>query len=448
MVNISKEERELRLARAKLTATTKTIRLLIFVRGTFVLVAATVLTLVLSSLHPLNLPLTFAGSLVGIAIFTLATTPIKSIWLSKFSSACQTEQLWDDARDIAMDNAEEAINDILEGRYPRNPFPGLRLKVSQMQLVLIRKGDLKQAARLAEYLHRDSKPDNKDYKTNSLGCILLKVGKYDRGFELLESALTNIESNNRTNSPAHVTSLLGLSQGCIDLERFDKAERYLERLKDATKACHSQKGTNTTDNYVKMSVANPGIEMAFYWYNLSRLRELQGSDEAEATLQKAIDIMKDPDLRKVVVLFYPELILTKATFALSKNDYLKAETLAKEALELYLSDTPNQGCDLTRAKSTIAYAQLKQGRSESAVTDLTECLERFQDLLYEPHPLIATCLIQLGEAYAQAGQTEKARECFKRALETRTKLLPEASPRIRQAEELIAQLPAETAALG
>jgi tetratricopeptide (TPR) repeat protein len=341
MGKISDESREIRLARARLTATKKTIRLLVFVRGSFVLISAILMTAVLGSLHQLNLPLVFAGSLVGVAIFTVLITPVKSIWLSNFGLACQTEQLWDDAENVAMDEAEVQINQILEGGYPQTPFPGLRLKVAQMQVMLIRKGDLKGAARLAEYLYRESREESKEYKANGLACIYLELGKYERGFELLETALTQIESNERSNSPGHVIALLGLAKGNIELERIAEAEKYLERLKTVTQACHAQKGTNTTDEYVKMAAANPSIEMAFYWYHLSRLRELQGSDEAESALSGAIEIMKDPALRKMLVLFYPELMLASATLALGKNDFVKAETKAREAMEIFENDTPS-----------------------------------------------------------------------------------------------------------
>lgn len=448
MSNTSKEPREIKIARAKVAATFKTIRLILFVHGTFALITATLMALVLGSMFHLNMPLVFAGSLFGLAVLLAARVNIKSIWASSFATACQAEKLWDDAENTALDGALESINEILDGKYPSNPAPGLRLRVAQMQVVLIRKGEMKNAAKLAEYLYRESPSENKSYQANGLGCILVELGKYDRGFEILESALTQVEAGDRSNSPAHVTALIGLAQANINLERLDKAESLLKRLKASTEACQSEAGKTVTDRYVKMSAADSGIEMAFYWFFLGQAQKLRGNEEAEASLQRAADIMKAPALRTKLVLFYPEIMLTTGLFALANKDYIKAEKQAKEAITIYEEETPSKGTDYVRSQALLAYARFKQGHSEPFAEELSRCLERFKELLYEPHPTIATCEAQLAEVYASQGQNDKAREYFEHALATRKKLLPENSPRIKEVEEQLAQLPAgETAAI-
>lgn len=55
----------LKLVRAKSKATAKTIKLLIYVQGSFTLVLARILTVILSTTMHLNAPLVFVDSLVG-----------------------------------------------------------------------------------------------------------------------------------------------------------------------------------------------------------------------------------------------------------------------------------------------------------------------------------------------------------------------------------------------
>lgn len=442
----SKDLPKFRLARAKLSATTKTIKLVVFLHGTLALIFAVLITAVLAPLLHMDIPLFFAGSLVGSAILLLGLSPIKSIWLSNFGMACQEEQLWDTAMSTAMDGEEATLVGILEGKYPQNPSPGLALKVSQLEVMMVRQGEMKKAARLAEYLYRDSaEGEDKLYKANSLACVLVELGQYERGFELADGTLAKLDETKRSNSPCSVTSLLALVQGHLDLERLEKAEKYLERLKGTIAEVYSKVSTNITDEYIKME-GSQSTELAFYWYFMGRLNELKGSADAEMAFKSAIDIMKTPALRKKHILFYPELILASAILALTNRDYTKAEQLAEEALKLYESDTPSTGSDYVKCKATLAYARLKLGRDESMVGDLVSelehCLSRLEELLYEPHPSIATCMFQLGEAYIRSKETEKARDLLERSLLMRKRLLSADSPRIQQVENLLSTLPA------
>ena len=133
----------------------------------------------------------------------------------------------------------------------------------------------------------------------------MSLGRYERGFEVLRNTLADLDSNGRANTPPYVVSLLGLVQATIDLEKFDEAEKYSDRMKTATEILHSTKLPNLNDAYVKMSVSNPSVETAFYWYNLGRLYEGQGKPEAASALQAALDIMQDKVLQRIVTLFYP-----------------------------------------------------------------------------------------------------------------------------------------------
>ncbi len=74
------ETNMLKLARAKSKATAKTIKLLIFVQGTFALVLAAISAVILSTTMHLNAPLVFVGTLVGLFILSASRSSVKNIW--------------------------------------------------------------------------------------------------------------------------------------------------------------------------------------------------------------------------------------------------------------------------------------------------------------------------------------------------------------------------------
>ena len=117
-----------------------------------------------------------------------------------------------------------------------------------------------------------------------------------------------------------------------------------------------------------------------------------------------------------------------------------------EALDIYDSETRYRGAEYFKCKSIIAYSRFKQGQAASVVAELKDYLEKFEELLYVPSIHISTILVQLAEACTADGDTDTARDCLMRAIPMRKQVLPEHSPRIREAEEMLAQLPAAKAA--
>ncbi len=433
---------KLKLARAKSKATAKTIKLLIFVQGSFALVLAGILTAILSTTMHLNAPLVFIGSLVGLFILSASRSTVKNIWESEFAMACQEEGLWSEASKIASQGIEGAIKEILEGKYPQEGGPELGLKVSQLQIIAIRKGDTKTAAKYAEFLYRESadNQENRTYQVGALGCINVELGNYERGFQLLEGNLDELEANGRADAPACVTSLLGLLQGAIDLERFAEAEKYLARLKKTIELSHSTASNNSTDRWVKQEAGNKSIENAFYVNYSAKLKHAKSDPAAELELLEAFEIAKDPEVRSRVTLLYPELLVYHAQVMLNKDDFEKAEKLADQAAVYYETKTQNRGNDYIRAKSIKAFARFKKGAD--TLVELTGYLKDLKEHLFEPHPIIATGHVQIAEVLAKQGHFEKAREHLQEAFKIRQRLFPENSPGIREAEKLLASLPA------
>ncbi len=442
MPHNSEEANAFKLARAKSKATAKTIKLLIFVQGTFALVLAAILTVILSTTMHLNAPLVFVGSLVGLFILSATRSTVKNIWESAFSMACQEEGLWSEASKIASGGIEDAIKEILEGKFPVASHPNLALKVSQLQIIAIRKGEAKTAAKFAEYLYRESagQRENRSYQLGTLGCINIELGNYERGFQLLSSSLDELEAENRADAPACISSLLGLLQGSLDLERFEEAEKYLARLKKSIELSHLTAGKNSTDRWVKQEAGSKSVDNAFYAYYSAKLKHAKNDPEADLELMEAFEIVKDPGVRLRITLLYPEMLVHHAQVMLKKNDFEKAEKLADQSIVYYETKTQYRGNDYIRAKRAKAFARFKNGADTSG--ELAGYLKDLQEHLYEPHPAIALGHVQIAEVFAKQGHFEKAREHLQEAFKIRKRLFPESSPGIREVEKLLASLPA------
>lgn len=440
MAEKSAEANAFKLARAKSKATSRTVKLILFVQGGFALVMATIMTAILVFLFHLNAPLAFLGSLVGIFAITLTRTSVKTIWQSNFAFCCQEEGLWSKAEELATVGIGDEIEQILAGRQPQTEGHELPMKVSQLQVMAIRKGDLKTAVKFSEYLYRNSADDrhNRAYQSNSLACNYIELGNYTRGFELLGANLDNLDAAGRTGTPAYISTLLGAIQGSIDLERIEDAERYLERLHKAIETSRNDVSTNKTDIWIKQTLETKSIDDAFASYFSARIKLLKNDAEAELELKQAFEIVKDPAVQRVLTLLYPEMLTFHSQLMVKKKEYDKAEKLAQQAIEYYESKTQNRGTDYVKARRALAYAQLKKGTDTKR--ELEECLESMRNLVFEPHPHIALSLFQVGEAYLKVDET-KAREYLERSLDMRKRLLPEGSPSIRETEDMLAKVP-------
>ncbi len=437
----SKETNAFKMARAKSNATAKTLKLVISIHGKLTIVLATILTLLLVTTLHLNAPLAFAGSTFGVFLVLLLCTPLKEVWRSEFSMACQQEGLWGEATRVSSEGIEEAIQQILAGKYPQVQTPDLALKISQMQIIAIRKGEMKKAAKFVEFLCKQSDDDSgRSYQTGTLGCIYIDLGNYERGMQMLCQNLDELEAENRNDAPACVSALLGLLQGALDLERIEEAEKWLLRLKKAIDLSATSTGKDETDRWVKQDSNCKSIDKTFYAFYSAKLKLLKDDPEAELHLKEAFEFVQEPGVQQRVTLLYPEMLVFQANMMLKKSDFTKAEKIAKQAVEHYEVKTQNRGSDYIKAKRTLAYARLMDGSTDE-LGNLVECLKQLQAHLYELHPSIAISHIQIGEAFAKQGHWEKSREHWQESLKIRQRLCPEGSPGIREAEKLLAKLP-------
>lgn len=432
----SKEANSFKLARAKSKATVRTAKLLINIHGKLTFILATALTLLLAITLHLNAPLAFTGSTVGVFLVLVLCTPLKEVWKSEFSMACQQEGLWSEATRVSSEGIEDAIQEILDGKYPAVQPPDLPLKISQMQIIAIRRGEMKKAAKFVEFLCKSDDGSGHSYQTCALGCIYIELGNYERGMQILCQSLDELQAENRNDAPASVSAQLGMFQCDLDLERIEEAERSLARLKKAMDLSASSAGKDETDNWVRQDSNCKSIDKTFYAFYSAKLKFLKDDSEAELMLKEAFEYVKEPGVQQRITLLYPEMLVFHANMMLKKHQYEKAEKIAAQAVEHYETKTQNRGSDYIKAKRVQAYARIMKG--SNAIDDLIDCLKQLQVQVYEPHPTIAISHIQIGEAFAKQDDWEKSREHWQEALKIRQRLFPEGSPGIREAEKLLA----------
>ncbi len=401
---------------AKVTATYRTIRLLMMIHGTLGLVGAGVLTLIFCFLFHLDPIMAFAGSFVGCVIVCLVLLPIKPIWLSKFTSVCQERKLYDLADKLAYEGIEGSVQEILAGRKPREETPELRLKLSQLQLLYIRKGDLRTAMKIAEYMVSTA---DSPYHDNTIATMYVEVGRFEDGIRILRGSQVGLNMEGRANSPAAFTTYLGIISAELAMRKFADAEANLKKLKELLDG--DQDCTQSTDRLVRIEVAKAEIDSAFYHYLLGRLQTLTGDESARSNLEKALKIMDKDSNKRAVQLLYPEIKLSLAKLALTRGDYEKARLEGEQAFQLYETETRYRGVDYHKARAIIAYAKFRQGLG-SATDQLKDALKGMSAQLEDNHPELATHMFWLAENQIKENDIQSASVNLQRAYEIRNAL--------------------------
>ncbi len=432
--------RQLKFAKAKVQATVQTVKMLFLIWGTVGLITATIFSLILSTLAGLNPPVAFLGSFVGCAIICVFFLPLKAIWRSKVAQICQSEGLWEEADQLVFEDAGSALEDILQGRLPREDTPNLFLPLGQSQLIFIRKGETRKALLVAEYLSRQGSDDDKSYQCNTLAALYIEIGRFEPGLTMLNEILRQLESEGRMNSPAYSSALLSKTQAYIDMHRGEECKSVLEKLRKTIESLKNDEIPDFGDRLVQSEAVQYDIDLAFHYFYSGRLKDLLKEEDPEPTVRMALEIMKNESYQKVVTLLYAEILLWMAGLKVRQGDFKKAEGLAKETLAHYENKTRYKGPDYHRARATLAYARLKQGYSD-VNGELNGCLKKL-DTDYEPiHPSTATILTWIADSYVQKNDFQAAKDALERALSIRKTLFAADDTDIAQIQELLDSKP-------
>ncbi|MBX9696080.1 MAG: hypothetical protein K2Z81_27075 [Cyanobacteria bacterium] len=432
--------RQLQFAKAKVDAAVGTAKLLAIIFGTIGIIVAIVFTLILSLIFGLNPPIAFLGSFVGCVIICLFVLPVKVLWRSKLAQICQGEGLWEEADQLVLADAGSSLDDILQGRVPREDNPNLPLALSQAQLIFIRKGETRKSLIISEYLSRNAPTDDGSYHSNTLSAIYVEVGRYQPGLAMLNDNLHSLETSGRKNSPAYTSALLSKAHAYVSLHRVDEAQKVLQELLESIEALNKEEIQDLGDRLVKSEVNRYEIDMAFYYNYLGKLKVVRNESDGEQVLRKSLEIMSNEHHQKLISLLYAEILLSLADLKVEQGDYKQGEELAGATLAYYENKTRYKGPDYHRARATRAYARLKQGYTDIS-GDMNACLDKLESD-YEPvHPHIATVLTWIAESLISTNDYGPARSALERALSIRKELFSATDPEITEIEELLATQP-------
>lgn len=423
----------------KTRAVLRTAIVAVLTLGKAYLILAIVVTALASILFHLNALVAFIGALIGCAILCVSFTQLRSLCKSEFAVICQEEHLWELADRQVFEEAGVCLQDILEDRQPKDVRPDSDMWLSQAQLIFIRKGQLQKALKIAEYLSKDtnSNDNSAEYSTNALACLYVEIGRYEDGIGIFHTNLSRLESDNRSGSPAYVTTLVGLIQASIDKQQTSDAERFLKRLKQTIESTNKEERSDDLDQAVKRTSGKDEVDMAFYWLLSGRLKTQTGDSDAESALIAAKAIMANEQYQKTYTLLYPEILLALASLALKQKNFEKAEELAKQSLEFYEKRTRYTGAKYLIAKATLVYSRLNQGTKENATRELETILQGLRSELAETHPDIATCLAQLAASHLSDGNRKAGRAALEEALLISTKLFPQDACEIHELRNLL-----------
>lgn len=398
----------------------------------FILIGAVLTSAVLSFLFKLNGPIVFAGALFGFTILALAKVPFKRLWKSELFQAYQFEKLWDHARAVLSEGANNEIEDILQGKTPENCD---RMVLSQEVLYWIRKGDLRKWRLLAEYQARTFEPPS-FHQTDTRCALYMAIGKYHEGQTLALNWLAHLDANDRLKSADYIGTVLALLEGYHALRKVTELERMVNRFREVVEGGKPQ---DAAESLIRNQCGSE-IEWSFFWLYQGRLHLLNGElDLADVDLNKAKTLMSREQNSKVITLLYPEILLTIARLCVARSCLVDAQELIEEAIDYYHTATSYEGLDYVCGKAFLAYVRMKRGESCS-VQDIEFALDWLQEQVEPLHPETATCLVYLGEFQRAKGEIDQARVSWERALKMRLELFGKTDALVGEVEELLSSL--------
>lgn len=431
-------------SKARLGATFRTARLVAVVFGSIVFVLAVILTLISVLVFKANTLMAFAGSFTVLCVTLFAFVPTKVLWKMNYAMCLQEQGLWEQSDELVFADIAQPLALILSGRTPEGDLQGLEPKLSQVLITYIRTGDVRSAIKIAEFLHRHG--EGNPYHFNTLSALYCESGRYDEGISIARNSLALLQTEGRTTSPAAISACIGLSAAYVGLRDVREANRYLAQLKeyvDASNLESSGKNSDRTDQLVRMEVGKHELDMAFYNYYLGRAKYIEGQEDAESYVNRALEVMKEESNQRLLSLFYPELNITLADIFVARggeDNLHKALAACEVARQYYGERTRYHGPDYQRCVSMDCWLRMRLGTAYDAGV-IEKALEELRGQVEEQSPYVSNCQVQLADCLMQKGEHGKAREHLEGALATRKALYKEGDALTLEVEEKLSACP-------
>jgi tetratricopeptide (TPR) repeat protein len=359
---------------------------------------------------------------------------ISKMWFSQLCMVAQEEGCWEFADHLVENKAQPYLGQCMSGEYPTKPISlEADMALSQVQLLMIRKGEDRNALKLARYLYESNKENLE--QTQVYGALLTCTGRFQEGITLIQQLVGKMEKNGRADSPVLNNSLTTLAKAMIDLHRFEEAQEYLTVLQNRVHKT-TKKELSTADEVMRLQLCADELDLMFYYFYFGVYLIETGSAEADVLINSAKDLMSKPELQKKLNLMYPEILTALAKIDLLRGNDQEAHNHAAAAMEHYKERTRYSGPEFQKTKAMLAFVSCRLGRMD-AVSDLEDALNALRAELEPNHPSIADCLTMLGQVYLLTERQDDARASLEAARKIYKALFPEKDPQIEKVDRFI-----------
>jgi eukaryotic-like serine/threonine-protein kinase len=159
--------------------------------------------------------------------------------------------------------------------------------------------------------------------------------------------------------------------------------------------------------------------------------------DAELLLKQCLTIS-----RKVLAEDHPDVATALANVGLvvdERGDHAAAVTLFREALSIYRKSMGDHQLPIARTLSNLSHPLREQGKYEEAAQGLQQAMTIGRSLYGDEHPFAAMLTVNLARVHLARGEAAAARPLLARALEVRTRALPEGDWRIAATKSLLGE---------
>lgn len=325
-------------------------------------------------------------------------------------------------------------------------------------------------------LLRDDLCDETDVAfLETLAAIYEAIGNFERALELNEHALV-IRKRLTSNPKSLITSWLSIGNLLIQISKYDKAEKCLQRAcqiaqkapsndrgimlakhylaVNATKLCAYSKAARryaaAEKFYSRDDLADLYDRAVFYIDYGSFYRDYMAKDyykKSETFYKKGISLFEEAKLTT-----NPEYATALCQFGLlyhTVGNYPEALAILQKALQLQKTYLDDFSPDIADTYATLGLIEYDLGQLPSAKKHTKKALKIYSELYSETHEAIASVYNNLGLIYTSIPGCEGAAECaYLRALTIREALYPDGIHlKLAESYNNLAQLYEETGEL-
>lgn len=393
-----------------------------------------------SSAFHLNFGIALCGTVVGTFILGILFGPTDALYKSALSMEYQRREMWDEADQIAFAEAGSTYHQIIKGGEPSYIDVKTLLGLSQVQLILVRKGEMNDAVHIARFLanRHGQTPDEEICNLSTLGVLNIELGDFASGVRLLQRLDARLVSEGRESSPSAFVCCLGLVEAFIQMRDQARGSEWLEKARERTLLKNNKQ--TVTDKLTRESCGGNDVELGLLLLLTGQLSILKGDTTgAELHLLEALRLTQNESVRQNCKLLFSDLLLHLSEVALLQGDYHKAAQYAEEAVNYGETIARYHGKNFCLARINLLYANFRCGGVD-VLAEMEGALRSLQNTLMQDavSPFIASSLLKLSEIYSCEGNISSANDCLRRALEIRRALFEEGDSAISEVENLLA----------